>query len=498
MTAPFDTSDTSSTDTMDLPTDLLFRQAFIAGQWTDADSGATYPITNPATQDTIAEVPDMGRAETQRAIAAAEAAMPAWAAMTAKARATILRDWFNLIMAHQEQLASLMTQECGKPLAESRGEVAYGAAFVEWFAEEAKRLYGEVIPSPDTTSRIVTIRQPIGVSAAITPWNFPLAMITRKCAPALAAGCPVVVKPSEDTPLTALALAGLADKAGLPAGLFNVVTASHGADVGLEMCENPVVRKLSFTGSTPVGKILMRQSSETVTKVSMELGGNAPFIIFDDADVDAAVEGALASKYRNAGQTCVCANRFLVQSGVYDQFAEKMAASVASFKVGNGLDEGVTQGPLINAKGLAKVDELVSDALSHGAKAVCGGEAHELGGGFYKPTILTDVTSDMRIANEEIFGPVAPLYRFETEAEAVELANATPFGLAAYFYSRDIGRVWRVAEALDYGIVGINEGIFSTEVAPFGGVKESGIGREGGKQGIEEYTETKYLRIGGI
>ena len=483
---------------MDLPSDLIFSQAFIDGLWTDSATGATYPVTNPATGDVIASVPDMGRVETARAIDAAEKARPAWAALTAKARAATLRAWFDLVMAYQEDLANIVTLECGKPLSEARGEVAYGASFIEWFGEEAKRLYGEVIPSPSDNSRIVTLRQPIGVSAAITPWNFPLAMITRKCAPALAAGCPVVVKPSEDTPLTALALAALAHKAGFPAGAFNVVTASRGVDVGLELCENPAVRKLSFTGSTPVGKILMRQCADTVTKVSLELGGNAPFIVFDDADIDAAVEGALASKYRNAGQTCVCANRFLVQSGVYDEFAAKLAAAVADFKVGNGLDDGVTQGPLINAKGLAKVEELVDDALAHGAKALSGGAAHALGGTYYEPTILTDVTPDMRIANEEIFGPVAPLYRFETEEDAVRIANDTPYGLAGYFYSRDIGRVWRVAEALEYGILGINEGIFSTEVAPFGGVKESGIGREGGKQGIEEYTEIKYLRIGGI
>ena len=483
---------------MDLPSDLIFSQAFIDGLWTDSATGATYPVTNPATGDIIASVPDMGRAETARAIDAAEKARPAWAALTAKTRAATLRTWFDLVMAHQEALANIVTLECGKPLSEARGEVAYGASFIEWFGEEAKRLYGEVIPSPADNSRIVTLRQPIGVSAAITPWNFPLAMITRKCAPALAAGCPVVVKPSEDTPLTALALAALAHKAGFPAGTFNVITASKGVDVGLELCENPVVRKLSFTGSTPVGKILMRQCADTVTKVSLELGGNAPFIVFDDADIDAAVKGALASKYRNAGQTCVCANRFLVQSGVYDEFAAKLAAAVADFKVGNGLDDGVTQGPLINAKGLAKVEELVDDALAHGAKALSGGAAHELGGTYYEPTILTDVTPDMRIANEEIFGPVAPLFRFESEEDAVRIANDTPFGLAGYFYSRDIGRVWRVAEALEYGILGINEGIFSTEVAPFGGVKESGIGREGGRQGIEEYTEIKYLRIGGL
>jgi len=483
---------------MDLPTDLIFSQAFIDGLWTDSATGATYPVTNPANGDVIASVPDMGRVETARAIAAADKARPAWAALTAKARAATLRTWFDLVMAHQEELARIVTLECGKPLSEARGEVAYGASFIEWFGEEAKRLYGEVIPSPADNSRIVTLRQPIGVSAAITPWNFPLAMITRKCAPALAAGCPVVVKPSEDTPLTALALAALAHKAGFPAGTFNVVTASKGVDVGLELCENPTVRKLSFTGSTPVGKILMRQCADTVTKVSLELGGNAPFIVFDDADIDAAVEGALASKYRNAGQTCVCANRFLVQSGVYDEFAAKLAAAVVGFKVGNGLEDGVTQGPLINAKGLAKVEELVGDALAHGAKALSGGAVHELGSTYYEPTILTDVTPEMRIANEEIFGPVAPLYRFETEEEAVRIANDTPYGLAGYFYSRDIGRVWRVAEALEYGILGINEGIFSTEVAPFGGVKESGIGREGGKQGIEEYTEIKYLRIGGL
>lgn len=483
---------------MDLPSDLIFSQAFIDGLWTDSATGATYPITNPATGEVIASVPDMGRNETARAIDAAEKARPAWAALTAKTRAATLRTWFDLVMAHQEELANIVTRECGKPLSEARGEVAYGASFIEWFGEEAKRLYGEVIPSPSDNSRIVTLRQPIGVSAAITPWNFPLAMITRKCAPALAAGCPVVVKPSEDTPLTALALAALAHKAGFPAGTFNVVTASKGVDVGQELCENPIVRKLSFTGSTPVGKILMRQCADTVTKVSLELGGNAPFIVFDDADINAAVEGALASKYRNAGQTCVCANRFLVQSGVYDEFATKLAAAVADFKVGNGLDDGVTQGPLINAKGLAKVEELVDDALAHGAKALSGGAAHALGGTYYEPTILTDVTPDMRIANEEIFGPVAPLFRFETEEDAVRIANDTPFGLAGYFYSRDIGRVWRVAEALEYGILGINEGIFSTEVAPFGGVKESGIGREGGKQGIEEYTEIKYLRMGGL
>jgi len=483
---------------MDLPSNLIFSQAFIDGLWTDSNTATTYPILNPATGDIITTVPDMGRVETAHAIEAAEHAWAPWAAKTAKTRADILRDWFTLLLKHQDALATLITLECGKPLTEARKEVAYGAAFIEWFAEEAKRLYGDVIPSPTSDSRIVTLRQPIGVSAAITPWNFPLAMITRKCAPALAAGCPVVVKPSEDTPLTALAAAALGHEAGLPKGVFNVVTASHGADVGTEMCENPTVRKLSFTGSTPVGKILMRQCADTVTKVSLELGGNAPFIVFDDADVDAAVQGALASKYRNAGQTCVCANRFLVQNNVYDEFAEKMAAAVATFKVGNGLDDGITQGPQINAKGVAKIEDLVGDALNHGAKALVGGACHELGGNYYQPTVLTDVTPDMRIANEEIFGPVAPLYRFDSEDEAVRIANDTPYGLAAYFYSRNIGRVWRVGEALEYGIIGINEGTFSTEVAPFGGIKESGIGREGGRHGIEEYTEIKYLRMGGI
>lgn len=483
---------------MDLPSALIFDRAFIDGLWVESKSRETFPVTDPATGETISHVPDMGAKDTGYAIAAAQNAFPAWAAKTAKARAEILMRWFKLILAHQDQLATLITRECGKPLTESRSEVVNGAAFIEWFAEEAKRLYGEIIPAPDNTSRIFTLRQPIGVAAAITPWNFPLSTVTRKCAPALAAGCPVVLKPSQETPLTALALAALAHEAGLPAGVFNVVTAAVGTEVGLEMCDNRDVRKLSFTGSTAVGKLLMHQLSQTVTKVSMELGGNAPFIIFEDADIEAAVQGALTAKFRNAGQTCVCANRFLVHASVHDAFAAKMVEAVTKFKIGNGLDEDVTLGPLINGRGFDKAQCLVNDALEHGAHALCGGTPQSLGGNFYPPTILTEVTPSMRIANAEIFGPIATLYRFENEAEAIRLANDTPYGLAAYFYSRDISRVWRVAEALEYGNIGINQSTFSTEVAPFGGIKESGIGREGGRQGIEEYTEIKHLRIGGI
>ncbi|GEO82830.1 succinate-semialdehyde dehydrogenase [Pararhodospirillum oryzae] len=477
---------------------LLKDKAFVAGQWIAADSGATFPVHDPASGAELARVADLGAAETDRAIAAAAAAWPAWRALTAKERATRLKAWHALILAHQEPLAVLMSAENGKPIAEARGEIAYGASFVEWFAEEAKRQYGEVIPAHGTDKRLLVLRQPIGVVAAITPWNFPSAMITRKVAPALAAGCPVVIKPAEDTPLSALALAELALQAGLPAGVFNVVTSSDPRAVGGRLTESPVVRKLSFTGSTEVGKILMAQCAGTVKKVSLELGGNAPFIVFDDADLDAAVAGAIASKYRNAGQTCVCANRLLIQDGVYDAFAEKLAAHVRTIQVGPALEGGFQQGPLINAEGLAKVEALVGDALAHGACALVGGKRHALGGTFFEPTILTNVTDSMRIAREEIFGPVAPLYRFSTEEEAVRLANDTPFGLAAYFYSRDIGRVWRVAEGLEYGIVGINEGIISTEVAPFGGVKESGIGREGSRHGLDDFTELKYLCMGGI
>ena len=483
---------------MKLTDSALFKQqAYIDGAWLDADGGQTFDVLNPASRVTLGTVPEMGAAETRRAIEAAEAAMPAWRAKTAKERANILRKWFELVMAAQDDLATLMTAEQGKPFAEALGEVAYGAAFIEWFAEEGKRLYGETIPPHGADKRIVVTKQPIGVVASITPWNFPIAMITRKCAPAMAAGCTVVAKPAEDTPYCALALAELAERAGIPKGVFNVVTGDPKA-IGGELTANPTVRKLSFTGSTEVGKLLMRQCSDTVKKVSLELGGNAPFIVFDDADLDAAVAGVMASKYRNTGQTCVCANRIYVQDGVYDAFAQKMADAVKALKVGDGFEDGVAQGPLINEAAIEKVERLVADAVDKGAKVVTGGTRHELGGTFYTPTILTGVTNDMACAAEEIFGPVAPLYKFTDEADAIAKANATQYGLAAYFYARDIGRVWRVAEALEYGIVGINEGIISTEVAPFGGVKESGLGREGGHHGIEEFVEVKYMCMGGI
>lgn len=477
--------------------DLFRQQAYIDGSWTDADDAETFDVTNPASGEVLGRVPEMGRAETARAIAAAEAALPGWRAKTAKERAGLLRKWYELIMAAHEDLAQLMTAEQGKPLAESRGEVVYGASFVEWFAEEGKRLYGETVPTHVADRRIQVIKQPVGVVASITPWNFPIAMITRKCAPAMAAGCTVVAKPAEDTPFCALALAELAERAGIPKGVLNVVTGvPH--DIGAEITSNPVVRKVSFTGSTEVGKLLMRQCADTVKKVSLELGGNAPFIVFDDADLDAAVAGVMASKYRNAGQTCVCANRIYVQDGVYAAFTDKMAAAVGELKVGSGFEDGVAQGPLINEAAIEKVERLVADAVEKGAKVALGGARHEKGGTFYTPTILTDVTSQMACATEEIFGPVAPLYRFTDEADVVRQANDTPYGLAAYFYARDVGRVFRVAEALEYGIVGINEGIISTETAPFGGMKESGLGREGGSYGIEEFVEVKYLCIGGI
>ncbi|TWA84106.1 succinate semialdehyde dehydrogenase [Azospirillum brasilense] len=475
---------------------LLRTQAYVNGAWRDAFSGKTFAVTNPATGEELARVADVGAEETRQAINAADAALPAWRAKTAKERAAILRRWFELIMAAQEDLAVLMTLEQGKPLAEARGEVAYGASFIEWFAEEGKRVYGDVIPSFAGNKRIVVLKEPIGVVAAITPWNFPNAMITRKVGPALAAGCTIVVKPAEDTPLSALALAELAERAGVPAGVFNIVTGSDPVAIGGELTASPIVRKLSFTGSTEVGKILMRQSADTVKKVSLELGGNAPFIVFDDADLDEAVKGALASKYRNSGQTCVCANRLLVQAGVYDAFAAKLAKAVKQIRVGNGMEAGVTQGPMINGQAVEKVEELMGDALAKGATVALGGKRHGLGGTFFEPTILTGVTTEMRVAREEIFGPVAPLFKFETEADAIRMANDTEFGLAAYFYSRDIGRVWRVAEQLEYGMVGINEGILSTEVAPFGGIKQSGIGREGSKYGVEDFLEIKYLCVG--
>ena len=479
-------------------TDLLKSDAFINGTWIGAEDSKRFAVSNPSTGEELALVSDLGGGQTEYAISAADAAWPEWRSRTAKERGAILRRWFDLVMQHQEDLARLMTAEQGKPLAEARAEVVYGASFIEWFAEEAKRVYGDVIPAAMNDRRYVVIRQPIGVVAAITPWNFPIAMITRKCAPALAAGCTVVIKPSELTPLCALALAELAQRAGFPPGVFNVLTTTDAETVGRVLTASPTVRKLSFTGSTAVGKLLIRDCAETVKKVSMELGGNAPFIVFDDADLDAAVEGTMASKYRNAGQTCVCANRLLVQDGIYDAFAEKLAAAVSELKVGDGTAEGINQGPLINESAVSKVEAHISDAVEKGARVICGGGRHALGGTFFEPTILADVTAQMRIASEETFGPVAPLFRFQNEAEAVQMANDTESGLAAYFYSRDIGRVWRVAEALEYGIVGINEGIISTELAPFGGVKESGLGREGSRYGIEEFTEIKYLCMGGL
>lgn len=479
-------------------TSLLKTLAFIDGAWVAADSGSTHAIRNPSTGAEIAQVPDLGAAETERAIAAAAAALPAWCAKTAKERGILLRRWHDLILANQEDLAVLMTLEQGKPLVEARGEVAYGASFIEWFAEEGKRVYGEVIPAPTGDKRLLVIKQPVGVTAAITPWNFPIAMITRKVAPALAAGCTSVVKPAEATPLSALALAELAVRAGIPAGVLNIVTTARPAVVGDVLTASPIVRKLSFTGSTPVGKRLMAACADTVKRVSLELGGNAPFIVFDDADLDAAVRGALASKYRNAGQTCVCANRLLVQDGVYDAFAAKLSEAVAQMKVDDGLEAGTQIGPLINEAAVKKVEGLVADAVTKGAKVVLGGTRHARGGNFYAPTVLTDVTPEMAMAREEIFGPVAPLFRFNTDDEAVQMANDTCYGLASYFYSRDIGRIWRVAEQLEYGMVGINEGIISNEVAPFGGVKESGIGREGSHYGIDEYLTIKYMCFGSL
>jgi succinate-semialdehyde dehydrogenase/glutarate-semialdehyde dehydrogenase len=476
----------------------LFRQAcYIDGAWVTATSGATVSVDNPATGEVVGTVPKMGAAETRQAVEAAHTAFLQWRKKTGKERAVVLRKWYDLMLANTEDLARLMTIEQGKPLAESRGEVAYAAAFLEWFGEEAKRIYGDTIPGHQADKRIVVIKQPIGVAACITPWNFPLAMITRKAGPAIAAGCTVVLKPASQTPFSALALAELAERAGVPKGVFNVVTGSA-VEIGGEVTSNPLVKKLSFTGSTEVGKVLMQQSAGTVKKLSLELGGNAPFIVFDDADLDAAVEGAIASKYRNTGQTCVCVNRIYVQDGVYDAFAAKLAVAVARLNPANGLEPDATQGPLIDDKAVVKVEEHISDALTKGARVVVGGHRHAKGGRFFEPTVLADVTPAMMISREETFGPVAPLFRFKTEEEALTLANDTEFGLAAYFYGRDIGRVWRVAEGLESGMVGINTGIISTEVAPFGGVKESGLGREGSKYGIEEYLEIKYLCIGGI
>lgn len=477
---------------------LLRGQAYIDGAWVDADSGRKFPVLNPADGSLLGHVADCGAEETKRAIDAANAAWPAWRDKTAKERASILRKWYDLIIQHQEDLAQLMTLEQGKPLAEARGEVVYGATFVEWFAEEGKRVYGDVIPTVAPSRRLMVIKQSIGVVGAITPWNFPSSMITRKAAPAFAAGCTVVLKPAEDTPLSALALAVLAERAGMPKGVFNIVTGSNPALIGGQLTGSPLVRKISFTGSTEIGKLLMSQAASTVKKVSLELGGNAPFIVFDDADLDAAVEGAMASKYRNAGQTCVCANRLLVQSKVYDAFAAKLVAAVKALKVGPGNVTGVTQGPLINAEAIEKVERHVADALAKGGKLEVGGKRHALGGSFFEPTVITNVTTDMAVAKEETFGPLAPLFRFDTEEQAVQMANDTEFGLAAYFYSRDIGRITRVSEGLEYGMVGVNEGILSNEVAPFGGIKQSGIGREGSKYGIEDFIECKYICLGGI
>ncbi|BAU73105.1 NADP-dependent succinate-semialdehyde dehydrogenase [Metapseudomonas furukawaii] len=481
---------------MPLNNTVLFRQqAFIDGAWVDADNGQSIKVNNPATGEIIGTVPKMGAAETRRAIEAADRALPAWRELTAKERAGKLRRWFELMMANQEELARLMTMEQGKPLAESRGEIAYAASFLEWFAEEGKRIYGDTIPGHQPDKRLLVLKQPIGVTAAITPWNFPAAMITRKAGPALAAGCTMVIKPASQTPFSALAMAALAEQAGIPRGVLSVVTGSAG-EVGSELTSNPIVRKLSFTGSTEIGRQLMAECAKDIKKVSLELGGNAPFIVFDDADLDAAVEGALASKYRNAGQTCVCANRLYVQDSVYDAFTDKLKAAVAKLKIGNGLMDGVTTGPLIDEKAIAKVEEHISDAVALGAQVVAGGNS--LGGSFFEPTILVNVPKNAKVAKEETFGPLAPLFRFTDESDVIAQANDTEFGLAAYFYARDLSRVFRVGEALEYGIVGINTGIISTEVAPFGGIKASGIGREGSKYGIEDYLEIKYLCLGGI
>lgn len=476
---------------------LIRTQFFIDGQWLDAENRTVIEVTNPATGATIATVPNAGTSETQLAIASAQKAFSAWKERTSDDRSRIIRRWYELMIQHQEDLARIMTWEQGKPLAESRGEIAYAASYVEWFAEEARRIYGDVIPSPWTDKKIVVTKEPVGVCAAITPWNFPAAMITRKVAPALAAGCTIIVKPASQTPLSALAMAELASRAGIPAGVFNVITGSARA-IGWELTDSAIVRKLTFTGSTEIGRVLAAQCAPTLKKMSLELGGNAPFIVFEDADLDAAVTGVIAAKYRNTGQTCVCANRLLVHSAVHDAFTQKLAVAVAALKVGNGMEDGVGQGPLIDQAALAKVEELVADAVESGGTIITGGARHELGGLFYQPTVIGNATKDMRVWSEEIFGPVAPVFKFETEAQAIAMANDTEFGLAAYFYSKDIGRAWRVSAALEYGMVGVNSGIISTAVAPFGGVKQSGMGREGSKYGIDEYVDTKYICMGGV
>ena len=472
---------------------LLVTKSYVAGQWVDADDGSTFPVINPARGDIICHVPNLGRAETARAIAAADIARRDWAARTAKERAQVMRKWFDLCMANQDDLAAILTAEMGKPLAEAKGEIAYGASYIEFFGEEAKRTYGEIIPGHQRDKRIQVIKQPIGVAASITPWNFPNAMIARKMAPALAAGCGFVARPAAETPLSALALALLAERAGVPAGLLSVITSKRSSDIGKEFCENPAIRKLTFTGSTEVGRILLKQAADQVLKCSMELGGNAPFIVFDDADLDAAVEGAMISKFRNNGQTCVCANRIYVQAGVYDAFAAKLAAAVGKLTIGDGLTAGITTGPLINEDAVEKVEEHIADVVAHGGKVILGGKRHALGGTFFEPTIVTGVTSTMKVMQEETFGPLAPLFRFDTEDEVIARANDTIFGLASYFYARDIGRITRVQEALEYGMVGVNTGLISTEVAPFGGVKQSGLGREGSRHGLDDYMELKYI-----
>jgi len=479
-------------------TSLLKAHGYINGQWVGDDAKSRFDVTNAYTNEVISTLPEMGKKETDAAIDAANAAWPDWRSRTAKERAIILKKWFDLIMSNQEDLAILMTAEQGKPLAEARGEVGYGASFIEWFAEEGKRTYGDIIPTPANDRRILVIKQPIGVVASITPWNFPIAMITRKCAPALAAGCPVVIKPAAETPLSALAIAELAEQAGIPKGIINVVVGTNSSEIGQALTSSPIVRKLSFTGSTAVGKILTRDCAATMKKVSMELGGNAPFIVFDDADIDSAVAGAMLSKFRNTGQTCVCTNRFLVQEGIYDEFVNRLSEAVKTLNVGNGMDDGVNQGPLISLKALEKVKDHLSDAIDRGALVVTGGKPHKIGGTTFEPTVISNVDSSMKIASEETFGPLAPVFKFSTEKEAIDMANNTEFGLASYFYTNDVNRVWRVSEALEYGMVGVNEGVISNEVAPFGGIKESGLGREGSHYGIDDFLELKYICMGGL
>ena len=479
-------------------TKLLKAHGYINGEWVGDNTESRFEVTNAYTNEVISTLPEMGKKETNDAIEAANIAWPNWRSKTAKERAAILKKWFDLIMENQEDLAILMTAEQGKPIAEARGEVGYGASFIEWFAEEGKRTYGDVIPTPSNDRRIIVIKQPIGVVAAITPWNFPIAMITRKCAPALAAGCPVVIKPASETPLSALAIAELADQAGIPKGILNVVVGTHSSEIGLALTESKIVRKLSFTGSTAVGKILTRNCADTMKKVSMELGGNAPFIVFDDADLDSAVSGALISKFRNTGQTCVCSNRILVQEGIYDEFVTRLADSVKTLNVGNGMEEGINQGPLISQKALDKVKDHISDAIDRGAVIVAGGKPHQSGGTMFEPTVISNVDSSMKVASEETFGPLAPIFKFSTEQEAIDMANDTEFGLASYFYTSNVNRIWRVSEALEYGMVGVNEGVISNEVAPFGGVKESGLGREGSHYGIDDFLELKYICMGGL